>query len=93
MVTSFTWKAALLLSTPYNQGYSTSMLFGTNVRKGGGQGRRTPGTSTKSQNLVTPSVRIFLDDEVSFGGQEHMGVSVAGCFWGLLGVTRRFLYA
>lgn len=75
VVTSYTWKAALLLSTPFNQGYSTSMLFGTNVRTGEQSNRRTPGTSDKSQHLLSPSVRLILHDEISFDRQEHFGVS------------------
>jgi hypothetical protein len=74
IVTSFTWKAALLLGTPSNPGYSTTMLFGTNR---GDVNKRTPGTSPKSQHLLNASVRIILHDEISFDNQEHFGVSEA----------------
>lgn len=77
IVTSYTWKAALLLGNLFNPGYSTNMLFGTNIAFQKSKNRqRTPGTAPRSQHLMSSSVRVILHDEISFDYQEHFGVSI-----------------
>ena len=77
VVTSYTWKAALLLGTPYNPGYSTTLLFGTNTGQQSRGRRRVPGTATTCLKLFTSSVRIILHDEISFDSQHHFQVRPA----------------
>jgi hypothetical protein len=72
LVTSYTWKAATLVGSRYNPGYSSCTTFGINPRKAG---CNEAGVSVTSQAIFIGSVRVLIMDEVGFTPQEHMAVS------------------
>ena len=71
LVTSFTWKAADLVGTPHNPGFSSCTTFGINPMS---RSRQTPGTSAATQALVNPDVVLIINDEISFTYQAHLQV-------------------
>ena len=71
LVTSYTWKAASLIGTAYNPGYSTCRVFGVNPHK---KYQAAPGNAPESRSLLNRNVALFLNDECSFCEQAHMKV-------------------
>jgi hypothetical protein len=66
-VTSYTWKAALLLGNEHNPGYSTSTFFGINAF----QPHSIAGSALE---VFDADKYMLLLDEGSFTGQRHMMV-------------------
>ena len=73
LVTSFTWKAADLVGTPHNPGFSSCTTFGINPMA---RSRHTTGKSAATQALVNPDVVLIINDEISFTHQAHLQVSL-----------------
>ena len=72
VVTSYTWKAADLISTSHNPGVSSTTTFGINPYKV----RKTPGERPTCKSILNESVVMVLNDEISFTHQSHMLVSL-----------------
>jgi hypothetical protein len=58
IVTSYTWKAADLIGTPYNPGFSSCTTFGINPKA---KDKGSLGNSAASQTLVNPNVVQLLN--------------------------------
>lgn len=71
LVTSFTWKAADLIGTPYNPGYSSCTTFGINPMA---RSRGSTGQSAAAHALLNPNVVLVINDEISFTHQSHLQV-------------------
>jgi hypothetical protein len=73
-ITSFTWKAAQLISTPANAGFSSMTTFGIPVVKR----RNGPsvGDSEAARTIISRDVVLVFNDEISFTPQSHLAVSV-----------------
>ena len=69
-VTSYTWKAALLVGNEHNPAFSTTSLFGTAHKY-----NKTNGGTNKCMSLLHPNIRFVIHDELSFDSQAHFGVS------------------
>ena len=78
-VTSYTWKAALLVGNEHNPAYSTSTLFGTEHKH-----NKVNGGSSKCMNLLHPGIRFVVHDEISFDSQAHFGVRTKFIFNGMV---------
>ena len=77
LLTAFTWKASTLVSTPVNEGCSSSTLFGLNpFTKEPSQ----PGTSDKSKQKFSSKAVMILNDEVFLNSLSHLYVSGVGRF-------------
>ena len=68
VVLSYTWRAALHISTPTNMGCSTSTFFGINLGDGLAQSKRAIDHLCER---LHPSVRLILIDENSFNNCRH----------------------
>jgi hypothetical protein len=61
IITSYTWKAADLVATPYNAAYSSCKVAGVNPKRPS----QIPGSTADSVALLNPKVVMILDDEIS----------------------------
>jgi hypothetical protein len=75
VLTSYTWKAADLISTPANIGTSTGTLFGIMDMKP----HLPVGQTKKCRQLLTPNIKMVINDEVFLNSQKHLHVSSR--FW------------
>jgi hypothetical protein len=73
MVTSYTWKAATLIGTQYNPGFSSSTAFGINLHS---KRLGVFHSTAASRALLNPSVVMIINDEISFTDQAHLHVCV-----------------
>lgn len=75
-ITSYTWKAAQLISTCANAGYSSMTTFGISARQGQAGRRRTAlGGTDAAKVIISPRVVMVINDEISFTPQSHLSVS------------------
>lgn len=75
-ITSYTWKAAQLISTCANAGYSSMTTFGIPVRHGNTSRRGTAlGGTDAAKAIISPRVVMVINDEISFTPQNHLAVS------------------
>jgi hypothetical protein len=70
MVGAYTWKAAALIGTPINPGYSTCHLCGIAIKMRGVR----PGTHSRCAELISKDVRFIIIDEISFMYKTHFAV-------------------
>lgn len=70
IITSYTWKAADLLATPYNAAYSSSKVAGVNPKKP----HQAPGGTTDSVALLNANFVMIIDDEISLTHPYHLQV-------------------
>lgn len=68
VVLSYTWRAALHISTPSNMGCSTSSFFGINLADDLAE---KPAAITRLKDRLHPDVRLILIDENSFNNCRH----------------------
>jgi hypothetical protein len=71
IITSYTWKAADLLATPYNAAYSSSKIAGVNPKRP----HQIPGHSADSVSLVNPNIVMIINDEISLTHPYHLQVN------------------
>ena len=86
-VTSYTWKAAQLVGSSHNPGYSSSTTFGINpFSKGAGRGGHL-GNTAAAMALIHKDVVMILNDEISFTPQAHLQVGACMGSVGIAGVS------
>jgi hypothetical protein len=71
LVTSFTWKAASLVATPYNPAYSSCSTFGVNPMR---KMKAPPGNTPTAHALLHADLALIINDEISFTHQAHLQV-------------------
>lgn len=70
VVTSYCWKAAQLISTPANPGFSSCTTFGINDF----QPSKSPGETPACHAIINPRVVMIINDEISFTTPAHLQV-------------------
>jgi hypothetical protein len=70
VVTSYAWKAAQLISTPANPGFSSHTTFGISTKN-----VESVGHSAWCQAIFNRGVVMVIDDEISFTPKNHFQVS------------------
>jgi hypothetical protein len=75
LVMSYTWKAAQLVGSPGNPGYTSCTTLGLNPFKNSTK----VGATDACKALVTVDTRLLINDEVSLTPQHHLHVSLGRC--------------
>ena len=72
IITSYTWKAADLVATPYNAAYSSCKVAGVNPKRPS----QTPGNTADSVALMNGKFVMILDDEISLANAAFLQVYI-----------------
>lgn len=79
-ITSYTWKAAQLISTPANPGYSSMTTFGIPMKR---TAASQIGESDACKHIMHDRVVMVINDEISFSPQCHLAVRSNDCVRGV----------
>lgn len=71
VVTSYAWKAAQLVGSSFNPGYSTCTTFGINPFN-----PLQSANTEASKALLNRDVRMIICDEIGFTSPEHLAVRI-----------------